>query len=209
MTHTLKVTVHQADHLEDVERFGKNDPYARIALNVDFKHNAKTQTLKNAGKEAAWNKTLELADFNPQEHDTLYLEILDEETMADEPIAFTAIPLHQVLGAPGHALRGRFDLHTVKGKQRGEVLLTIVVVNAGQTEGAHPQSEVRGVVKLDSAQQARINSLSRKESASDAGAAALLIGGLIAGKALHDSQKDAKKVAHDQQEQAKAENREY
>ncbi|KAF9153687.1 hypothetical protein BG015_002897 [Linnemannia schmuckeri] len=209
MTHTLKVTVHQADHLEDVERFGKNDPYARISFGLDGKHTAKTQTLKNAGKEAAWNKTLELTDYNPQEHETLYLEILDEETGFDEPIAFTAIPLHQVLAAPGHALRGRFDLHTVKGKQRGEILLSIVVINPGQTEGAHPQSEIRGLVKLDSAQQARINSLSRKEKAGDAGTAALLAGAILGAKALHDSHKDASKVARDQQEQAKAENREY
>ncbi|KAK3830427.1 MAG: C2 domain-containing protein [Linnemannia elongata] len=209
MTHILKVTVHQADHLEDVERFGKNDPYARISFGLDGKNTAKTQTLKNAGKEAAWNKTLELPNYNPQEHETLYLEILDEETGFDEPIAFTAIPLHQVLAAQGHALRGRFDLHTVKGKQKGEVLLSIVVVNAGQTEGAHPQSEVRGLVKLDSAQQARINGLVRKEKAGDVGTAALLAGAILGAKALHDSSKDSKKVAHDQQEQAKAENREY
>ncbi|KAF9541093.1 hypothetical protein EC957_003420 [Mortierella hygrophila] len=209
MSHTLKVTVHQAEHLEDVERFGKNDPYARISLAVDFKHSAKTQTVKNAGKEAAWNKTLELTDFNPQEHDTLYLEILDEETTADEPIAFTAIPLHQVLSAQGHAIRGRFDLHTVKGKAKGEVLLSIVVVSPGQTEGAHPQSEIRGTVKLDSAQQNRINSLVRKEKAADVGTAALLFGAALGAKALHDAHKDSKKLSHEEQEKAKSENREY
>ncbi|KAF9128276.1 hypothetical protein BGX30_014397 [Mortierella sp. GBA39] len=209
MSHTLKVTIHQAEHLEDVERFGKNDPYARVSLTVDGKYPAKTQTVKNAGKEVAWNKTVEVADYNPQEHDTLYLEILDEETGIDEPIAFTAIPLHQVLSAQGHAIRGRFELHNVKGHKKGEVLVSIVVISPGQTEGAHPQSEIRGEVRLDSAQQARINSLSRKEKAGDVGTAALLIGAAIGAKALHDSHKDAKKVSHDQQEQAKSENREY
>jgi hypothetical protein len=209
MSHTLKVTIHQAEHLEDVERLGKNDPYARVSLTVEGKYPAKTQTVKNAGKEVAWNKTVEVADYNPQEHDTLYLEILDEETGFDEPIAFTAIPLHQVLSAQGHAIRGRFGLHTVGGKSKGEVLVSIVVISPGQTEGAHPQTEIRGEVRLDSAQQKRINSLSRKEKAGDLGTAALLIGAVVGAKAIHDGQKDAKKVAHDQQEQAKAENREY
>ncbi|KAG9069754.1 hypothetical protein KI688_009079 [Linnemannia hyalina] len=209
MSHTLKVTIHQAEHLEDVERFGKNDPYARVSLTVDGKYPAKTQVIKNAGKEAAWNKTVEVPDYNPQEQDTLYLEILDEETGFDEPIAFTAIPLHQVLSAQGHAIRGRFGLHTTGGKTKGEVLVSIVVISPGQTEGAHPQTEIRGEVRLDSAQQKRINSLSRKEKAGDLGTAALLIGAVVGAKALHDGQKDAKKVAQDEQEKAKAENREY
>lgn len=209
MSHTLKVTIHQAEHLEDVERFGKNDPYARVSLTVDGKYPAKTQTVKNAGKEVAWNKTVEVPDYNPQEQDTLYLEILDEESGFDEPIAFTAIPLHQVLSAQGHAIRGRFQLHTTGGKAKGEVLVSIVVISPGQTEGAHPQSEIRGEVRLDSAQQKRINSLSRKEKAGDLGTAALLIGAAVGAKALHDSHKDSKKVAAEEQEKAKAENREY
>ncbi|KAG0320851.1 hypothetical protein BGZ97_012675 [Linnemannia gamsii] len=208
MTHTLKVTVHEANHLEDVERFGKNDPYAQVSLNLKDKF-IKTKTVKNAGKEAAWNQTLDLVNYNPQEHKELYVDILDEETGFDEPIAFVTIPLHQVLASPGHVTRARFNLRTVSGKEKGEILLTIAVLAPGQTEAAHPQSEVRGIVEESSEHQAHIKSLKRKESAGDAGTAALLIGAALGAKALHDASKDKAKVEREAQEKAKAENREY
>ncbi|KAG0302719.1 hypothetical protein BGZ97_002212, partial [Linnemannia gamsii] len=132
MTHTLKVTVHQATRLEDVERFGENDPYAQISLDLKAKRWPKTKTAKNAGKEATWNQTLELSEYNPQEQKELYVDILDEEIGFDEPIAFTTIPLNQVNAAHGRVIRGRFDLFTVKGEQKGEILLTIAVVAPGQ-----------------------------------------------------------------------------
>ncbi|KAF9907057.1 hypothetical protein EC991_011361 [Linnemannia zychae] len=210
MSHSLKVTVHEATHLEDVERFGKNDPYARVSLVVDnTKAYQKTKTIKNAGKEAAWNQTLTLENFNPQEHPELYVEILDEETTADEPIAFTAIPLHQVLSAQGHAVRGRFNLFTVGGKERGEILLTITVVSPGQTEGHHPSTEIRGTSHIVSAQQHRIKSLKQKESAADGATLAAAAGLAVGAKFLLDQHKGNKKAAHDEQEAAKAENREY
>lgn len=208
MAHVLKVTVHEAVHLEDVERFGKNDPYAQVSLNLKAKF-VKTKTAKNAGKEAAWNQTLELVDYNPQEHDKLFVDILDEETGFDEPIAFTTVPLHQVLAAPGHSLRGRFDLYTVGGKQKGEVILSIAVVAPGATEAHHPQGEVKGTTELNSEHQAHIKTLKRKEGAGDAGTAALLIGAALGAKALHDSSKDKAKIEREAQEKAKAENREY
>ncbi|KAF9122718.1 hypothetical protein BGW39_009549 [Mortierella sp. 14UC] len=210
MTHTLQVTVHEANHLEDVERFGKNDPYARVALDItNTKNFQKTKTVKNAGKEAAWNQTLTLENFDPQTHPELYLEILDEETTADEPIAFTAIPLHQVLSAQGHAIRGRFDLFTVDGKQKGEILLTIAVVSPGQTEGHRPTTEIRGTSQIVSAHQHRIKSLKQKESAADGATLAAAAGLAVGAKFLLDQHKGAKKAEHDEQEAAKAANRDY
>jgi Ca2+-dependent lipid-binding protein len=139
MTHSLKITVHEATHLEDVERFGKNDPYARVSLDIaDNKHFQKTKTIKNAGKEAAWNQTLTLENFDPHTHEYLYVEILDEESLADDPIAYAAIPLSQVTQAQGHAIKGRFNLFTVKDKEKGEILLTIAAVAPGATEAHHP-----------------------------------------------------------------------
>ncbi|KAK3841677.1 MAG: C2 domain-containing protein [Linnemannia gamsii] len=208
MSQSLKITVHEASRLEDVERFGKNDPYARVGLDLKGKF-VKTKTINNAGKEAAWNQTLTIESFDPQTQPELYVEVLDEETTADEPIAFTTIPLHQVLSAQGHAIRARFDLYTVDGKQKGEILLTIVVVAPGQTEGHHPSTEIRGATQLDTAHHSRIKGLKRKESAADAATLAVIGGALFGAKALHDASNDKKKLAHEEQEAAKAENREY
>jgi len=199
MTHTLKVHIHEANHLEDVERFGANDPYARVSLVVDNnKAYQKTKTLKNAGKQAAWDQTLTLENFNPQEHPELYVEILDEETTADEPIAFTTIPLHQVTAAQGHAIRGRFNLFTVDGKEKGVIILTISIVSPGQTEGHNPSSEIHGQSHLSTAQQNRIKALKRKESAADGATLAAAAGLAVGAKFLLDQHKDAKKLAHEQ-----------
>ncbi|KAG0278615.1 hypothetical protein BGZ95_003561 [Linnemannia exigua] len=207
MTHSLKITVHEASHLVDVERFGKNDPYVRVGLNLKEKFE-KTKTVKNAGKDAAWNQTLDLQSFDPQQQPELYVEVIDEETTVDEPIAFTTIPLHQVLSAQGHAIRGRFDLFTVDGKQKGEILLTIAVVAPGQTEGHHPSTEIRGQVQLDTAHQNRIKGLKRKESAADGATLAVAAGLAFGAKALLDQHKGEKKLDHEAQEAAKAANRE-
>ncbi|KAF9090784.1 Extended synaptotagmin-1 [Mortierella sp. GBA35] len=178
MTHSLKITVHAAANLEDVERTGKNDPYVQLSVDLN-KQFQKTKTIKNAGKEAEWDQTITIAEFDRQENEFLYVEVLDEETLADEPIGFAAIPLNQVFSAQGHAITGRFDLYKVDGKQKGEILLTIAVVSPGQTEPHHNYTEVRGHSQIVSAQQARIRSLKHKETASDAAtvaAGAALVG---------------------------------
>jgi len=210
MTHTLKITVHEASKLEDVERFGKNDPYVQVSLNFkDKKSYQKTKTIDNAGKEAAWNQTLTLENYDPQQQPELYVEIFDEETGPDEPIAFAAVPLHQVLSAQGHAIRGRFDLFNDDGKLKGEILLTIVVIAPGQTEGHRPTSEIRGQSQIVTEHLNHIKSLERLEKGADAAKIALVAGALFGAKAVHDASKDKKKVEHEEQERAKAENREF
>ncbi|KAG0209888.1 hypothetical protein BGX33_005267 [Mortierella sp. NVP41] len=202
MTHTLKITVHEASRLEDVERFGKNDPYARVAINIaDPKNFQKTKTKKNAGKEAVWNETLTLQNFSVHDHLELYVEVMDEETTADEPIAFCAIPLTQVHTTPHHALRGRFNLFTVDGKQKGEIVLTIAVVIPGQAEPHHVGAEVQGTSRVDTAHQARMKNLKNKEKAADG--ATLLAGGALAlgAKYLIDKHKIDKKAEKAAREQ--------
>ncbi|KAG0320845.1 hypothetical protein BGZ97_012669 [Linnemannia gamsii] len=200
MTRTLKITVHQANHLPDVEMGGKNDPYAQVSLDLKAKTWPKTKTLKNAGTDPVWNQTLELPEYNPQEQPELYVEVIDQETGADEPIGFTTIPLNQVNSAHGHAIRGRFDLYTLDGQKKGEILLTIAIVAPDQTEAHHPETEIRGIVTLDSEHQHRVKGLKNKERATDAaigalGAAALGFGlnALLGGKKSAATAEDAER----------------
>ncbi|KAF9931729.1 Serine/threonine-protein phosphatase 2B catalytic subunit alpha [Linnemannia zychae] len=207
MTHTLKITVHEASDLEDVERFGKNDPYVRVAVDIGKNaHFEKTKVVKNAGKKAAWNETLTIQNFKPQEHPELYVEVMDDETLADEPIGYCAIPLYQVLSAPGHAIRGHFHIFNMKGKEKGEVFLTIAVIAPGAAE-AHPTTEIRGTSHIITAHEHRMKSLKQKESASDGAALAAGIGLAVGAKFLLDQHKGNKQAAKDQQQNAMAENR--
>ncbi|KAG0286808.1 hypothetical protein BGZ96_009158 [Linnemannia gamsii] len=132
----------------------------------------------NAGKEAAWNQILKLIDYDPQNHDKLYVDIVAEESMTDDPIAFTTIPLHQVIAATGHVICGRFDLYTVGGKQKGEIVLTIAVVAPGQTEAHHASSEIMGTSELNSEHQTHVIYLCRREHTNDAALAAGAVGAL-------------------------------
>ncbi|KAF9112575.1 hypothetical protein BGX27_003166 [Mortierella sp. AM989] len=196
MSHTLQIYAHSAHHLEDVERFGKNDPYAQFSLDFTEKKSfQKTAVKKNAGKDVDWNQNLNIDNFDPSKHHNLYVEILDEETTADEPIGFTAIPLRQVLDAPGQSFKGKFDLFTTDSKQKGTVTLTISALKPGQSaHGVNPTPELKGYSQIETDHQRRVKSLARKEKVADAGLAAAVIGGLIGAKALHDAHKKAEKT---------------
>ncbi|KAF8930755.1 C2 domain-containing protein [Dissophora ornata] len=195
MTHSLQVTVHRANHLDDVEHFGKNDPYAQITLNFADSHSfQKTSVKKNGGKDVEWEQTLTLEEFDQSEHHDLYVEVLDDETTVDAPIGFTAIPLHQVLDAPGRSFKGKFDLFTPDGKQKGTISLTVTVLQAGHSAHENDGPEVKGQSQIVSDHQKRIKALKYKEKAADgaalAGAAALAVGA----KFLLDKHKDQKKA---------------
>ncbi|KAF9348558.1 hypothetical protein BGX26_013039 [Mortierella sp. AD094] len=197
MSHTLQIFAHSATHLDDVERFGKNDPYARFSF--DFKNAKsfqKTAVKKNAGKDVEWNQDLSLENFEPSQNHTLFVEILDQETLVDEPIAFTSIPLRQVVDAPNQTFKGRFDLFTVDGKEKGTIALTLAVLKAGQS--AHSVSggvDQKGFSQIDTDHHHHIKALKNKERAAD-GAALAAAGALAFGaKALLDQQHKKPHVA--------------
>ncbi|GJJ77262.1 hypothetical protein EMPS_09621 [Entomortierella parvispora] len=180
---SLNVTVHSADHLADVEHFGKNDPYTQITF--DYKNEKsfqKTAVQKNAGKSATWNQTLTLDNYKP-EYQELYVEVLDHEKTADAPIGFAAIPLRQVLEAPGNVLSAKFDLYTPEGKQKGFITLTIALAQPGQTSAtielnaaSSPQTKGTSIIIAD--HQHRVKGLKNKERLADG--AGLALAGLAA-----------------------------
>ncbi|KAF8939650.1 hypothetical protein BGZ47_008091 [Haplosporangium gracile] len=133
-----------------------------------------TRALENAGEMAAWNQTLGFENYNPQEHQNLYIEILFKETDFDKPIAFAAIPLYQVRDAHGHAICGCFHFFTDDDEEKGEAY--------------HPQSEIPGIFELDWKHPAHINSLRHKQQASDAGTTTFSVVAMAGAKALLRSQ---------------------
>ncbi|KAK3815010.1 MAG: C2 domain-containing protein [Benniella sp.] len=186
MSKSLHIVARHANALEDVERFGKNDPYARFLLNVEDKNPKKTSVKKNAGKNVEWEETVVLDNYDPSSHHNLFVEVLDSETLGDEPIGFTSIPLNQVNDAQGKSFKGKFDLYDDDSKAKGTISLTISVIDSDRA-GAHitnDNPEVKGVSTLTAEHQKRFKSIKRKEQAGDLAAAAAVIGGLAAGKAL-------------------------
>ncbi|KAG0320852.1 hypothetical protein BGZ97_012676 [Linnemannia gamsii] len=200
---TLSVTAHGAQNLQDVETIGKQDPY--VQFSTDFqnaKSFQKTYVHKDAGKTPTWNQSF---TFTLAGEPELFVEIMDEETTADAVIAFAAIPINQVVHAPGGTFNGIFEVYTPSGKAQGEINLTLTAHNVpGQnTTFVQPGGQpVKGTSHINEAHQKRIKSLANKEKAADVGTAALggllAVGaGLLANKLVNDNKKEeeAKKEA--------------
>ncbi|KAF9344635.1 hypothetical protein BGX26_004093 [Mortierella sp. AD094] len=197
MSHSLQVYVHGVNHLKDVEHFGKNSPYVQFSVDIQDKTSfTKTAVKKRAGDDVDWNETLTIDNFAPSQHHTLYVEVLDHETLADAVIGYAAIPLHQVAEAQGHIFKGKFDLFTSKGEQKGTIDLTIADLKPGQdAHNVSSRPEEKGKSQIDTDHQTRIKSLVNKEHLSEgAGAAAALLaaaGIAVGAKYVADQHKKA------------------
>ncbi|KAF9366329.1 hypothetical protein BGX34_004254 [Mortierella sp. NVP85] len=186
MSKSLHIVARHANALEDVERFGKNDPYARFLLDLqDAKNSKQTSVKKNAGKNVEWEEVVVLDNYDASRHQKLFVEVLDSETLGDEPIGFTGISLYQVNDAPGKSFKGKFDLYDDDGKAKGTISLTITVVDSDRS-GAHitnDNPEAKGEASLTDEHQKRFKSIKRKEQLGDLAAAAAVLGGAAAAKA--------------------------
>ncbi|KAF9910689.1 hypothetical protein EC991_005674 [Linnemannia zychae] len=178
----LEITIHSAHNLQDVERGGKNDAYARVSVDLDNnKAYQETSVKKNSGESPSWEESFVIREVKP-EHTDLWVEILDKETGADAPIAFAAIPLSQVNEAHNQSLSARFDVYNKNGLPQGEISLTIRVVQPGKESSGritYDGSFRRGESRVDEEQKKRFKKLLLKENAADVGGAAAL-GGLAA-----------------------------
>ncbi|KAG0052050.1 hypothetical protein BGZ83_003034 [Gryganskiella cystojenkinii] len=202
----LAIIAHGAQNLIDVETFGKQDPYVQFSLDFNNpKSFQKTFVHKDAGKNPVWNQSFTVPLNGEPE---LFVEIMDEETTADAVIAFAAIPINQVVHAPGGNMNGLFDVFTTKGQPQGQIHLTLTAHNVpGQNMGyggqaAAPGQPIRGTSHISELHQRRMNSLKNREKAADVGTAAmtglLAVGaGLLANKLVNDHRKEeeAKKAA--------------
>ncbi|KAG0250423.1 hypothetical protein BG011_008349, partial [Mortierella polycephala] len=112
--------------------------------------------------------------------------IFDEESTVDEPIVFAAIPLSQIVQQPQGMLSANFGLYTIKGSPKGEISLSIRVLQPGQEPGgmvAYDGAGGKGQSMLDEEHQKRMKNLKMKETAADAAQGAALTGvmGMAAG----------------------------
>ncbi|KAF9918742.1 hypothetical protein BX616_006116 [Lobosporangium transversale] len=183
MSKSLQVAIHGANNLSVGK---KDDPYAIVTL--DFKNKSahyKTEHKNNGGANVVWNETKIIDGFDSSVHEKLYVEVHDKETLADEPVAFAAIPLSQVLSDSNQSYRAKFDLFTPDEEQRGTITLTISVIEPGQGspvnyDNSYEGAEQKGISQIDPQHKSRISSLLTKERAGDATAAAAAVAGAAA-----------------------------
>ncbi|KAG0375056.1 hypothetical protein BGX24_009592 [Mortierella sp. AD032] len=180
----LEITIHSAHGLQDVERGGKNDCYARVAIDLeDKKAFQKTDVKKNSGSDPTWEELVVIREVKP-EHTYLYVEILDEETGIDAPIAFAAIPLAQVNETNKKSLSARYDVYNENKVAMGEISLTIRIVQPGQESSGRitydGENFKKGQSEVDEQQLKRFKKLLLADKAQDVGATGALLGGFAA-----------------------------
>jgi hypothetical protein len=188
---SLSINVRSASDLLNAQTIGLQDPYLQFTLNVEDKDSfQKTFTDKNGGQSATWNQSFTVP-LNGEPN--LFIEVFDQEASVDEVIGFCAIPVAQVIYAPGANLNGLFDIYDVNGNRAGLVNLQLAAHGFPNSEIADPDAEpVRGESFVDENHKNRVKSLRNKAvGVAVAGGllgAGLAIGAGFLGKKLYDQQ---------------------
>jgi len=195
MTQCIHIHAREAHGLKDVERFGSNDPYAQFSLDLEDKDGfKKTSTKEGAGRNVEWNETIILPNYDPARHHNLYVDILDNEKLADEVIGYATIPLYQAADAVGKSFKGKFNVFNDDGKHKGTISLTISIIDSSRAGEniTNASPEVEGTSSASDEHAKHIKSLKRKETASDAATLALGIAAVVGAKhALSGDKKEA------------------
>ncbi|CEI93495.1 hypothetical protein RMCBS344292_07727 [Rhizopus microsporus] len=109
----------------------------------------------------------------------LYVEVVNEENTIDEVIGFCAIPINQIVHAPGANLNGLFDLYDLKGQRAGTVNIQFAALGFPNSRPADFSGQpVRGQSYVHEGHAARMKSSHNKATGVAVGAA--LLGGALA-----------------------------
>lgn len=201
---SLTIHVSSATELVSAQTFGKQDPYLQFSLNFEEKDTfLKTFTHKNAGENATWNQTFNVT-LNGESD--LFVEVLDEETSVNEVIGFAAIPINQVVHAPGAHMNGLFEIYDTKGEKAG--LLNLQLAASGFPNSETPNFEgepIRGQSYVHEGHCARMKSSKKKATGVAVGGAllggALAIGAGFLGKKLYDNHNEQQAEEERQEEE--------
>ncbi|ORZ08700.1 hypothetical protein BCR42DRAFT_424737, partial [Absidia repens] len=197
---------------KDGQLLGKQDPYLQLTLNLEDKQSfQKTYTHKNGGKNPSWNQSFTLPLRGEPD---LFVEVLDEENMAPALVGFAAIPINQVVHAPGASFNGIFELYNVKGKAVGDVNLVLQAQGFQNSSNQQPQgTPIRGQSYVNEIHQKHCKSVRNKEHASEVGGAllggALAIGAGLLGKKYYDDHKKNEEEDRQRQEDEERRQQDY
>lgn len=201
---SLSIHVSSATELVSAQTFGKQDPYLQFSLNYEDKDSfLKTFTHKNAGENATWNQTFTIS-LNGESD--LFVEVLDEETSVNEVIGFAAIPINQVVHAPGAQMNGLFEIYDTKGEKAGLLNLQLAAIGFPNSQPPNFEGEpIRGQSYVHEGHCARMKSAKKKATGVAVGGAllggALAIGAGFLGKKLYDDHNEQKEEEERQQQE--------
>ncbi|KAI8076449.1 C2 domain-containing protein [Gilbertella persicaria] len=202
---SLSIHISSASELVSAQTIGKQDPYVQFSLDFNQKDTyLKTFTHKNAGQNATWNQTFNIS-LNGEPD--LFIEVLDEESTVDEVIGFAAIPINQVVHAPGAHMNGLFTLYDTKGEKAGVINLQLAASGFPNSETPNFNCEpVYGKSYVHEGHCQRMKSNKKKATGVAVGGAllggALAIGAGFLGKKLYDDyQEQEQEEQHQEEEQ--------
>lgn len=115
---TVKLTLHKAQDLKNVQAIGKQDPYVKFSFG---KKQAKSRVHNNGGKNPVWGQSLSLSISESDVE--LNLEVWDANTVKDAFIGHINIPRASLLRQSTAVWYTIFGKGKNADKNRGEVLL--------------------------------------------------------------------------------------
>ncbi|KAI7897787.1 uncharacterized protein BX663DRAFT_527197 [Cokeromyces recurvatus] len=212
---SLTINVCSATELVSVEHFGKQDPFLQFTLDFNQKDTyLRTFTHKNGGESATWNQTFTIS-LNGEPD--LFIEVLDEEHTVNEVIGFAAIPINQIVYAPGAQMNGLFQIYDTKGNPAG--LVNLQLAASGFPNSAPPNfgEFVRGQSYVNEEHCARMKSINKKATGVAVGGAllggALAIGAGLLGKKLYDDhreeEEEEERLRQEEEERRRREREEF
>ncbi|KAI8329528.1 hypothetical protein BC941DRAFT_442673 [Chlamydoabsidia padenii] len=208
----LHINAIGANFEKDGQKIGTQDPFFQFTVNLEDKESfQKTFTHNNGGKTPSWNQSFTVPLMGEPD---LFVEVLDEEHTAPALIGFAALPINQVVHAPGAALNGVFDLYDVKNKVVGTLHLVLQAQGFQNSSNQQvPSQPMRGQSYVNEIHQKRAKSIRNKEHASDAAGAilggAMAVGAGLFGKKYFDGQKKEEEEERERQEEEERRRQEY
>ncbi|RUS18317.1 C2 domain-containing protein [Endogone sp. FLAS-F59071] len=125
----IEVTAVSARGLKETGMFDKMDPF--VGFYVDPAHKHRTRSHVDGGSDPQWNQTISV-DLQDS-HNTLFVEVFDEDPRSSDLIGGVALPLDQVF-------RSGFQdswipIQRPNGKSAGEIHLILKVAGQGVPTG--------------------------------------------------------------------------
>ncbi|KAI8355833.1 hypothetical protein B0O80DRAFT_32964 [Mortierella sp. GBAus27b] len=158
---SFQIHARHACALED-EWIGANELYSRFALELSKNPSSKSTLFKKSDRNTVeWDEVIVFEDFNPIQHEKLYIEVFSRTGAVDKLVGFAAIPTNQISDLLKGTFKGKFDLFDFQGKVTATVSLTIGIVDSANATNLLSCEDVEdnGVSVAESDHQERIKIL--------------------------------------------------
>ncbi|KAG0246707.1 hypothetical protein BGX31_010576 [Mortierella sp. GBA43] len=154
----LKQVIEASRQLRSGDIYIEGEQFEELSKNPSSKS---TLFKKSDRNTVEWDEVIVFEDFNPIQHEKLYIEVFSRTGAVDKLVGFAAIPTNQISDLLKGTFKGKFDLFDFQGKVTATVSLTIGIVDSANATNLLSCEDVEdnGVSVAESDHQERIKIL--------------------------------------------------